>query len=109
MASNDAQETTNQEFLEGFGDYVNGEEKKADAGNTAPKDYRGEIVKDNYNDFNDKFYGNPDVMASNKSALHGTHVSGIIEKKKNRWRWTLTLLKPAWMLPNKLEFCWASG
>lgn len=78
MASNDAQETTNQEFLEGFGDYVNGEEKKADASNTAPKDYRGEIVKDNYSDFNDKFYGNPDVMASNKSALHGTHVSGII-------------------------------
>jgi subtilisin family serine protease len=78
MAGNDAMETTNQEFLEGFGDYVNGEEKKADAGNTPPKDYRGEIVKDNYDDFNDKFYGNPDVMASNKSALHGTHVSGII-------------------------------
>jgi subtilisin family serine protease len=78
MSGNDAMETTNQEFLEGFGDYVNGEEKKADAGNTAPKDYRGEIVKDNYSDFNDKFYGNPDVMASNKSALHGTHVSGII-------------------------------
>ena len=43
-----------------------------------PKDYRGDIVKDNYNDFSDKFYGNPDVMASNKGALHGTHVSGII-------------------------------
>ncbi len=78
MAGNDAMETTNQEFLEGFGDYVAGEEKKADAGNTPPKDYRGDIVKDNYNDFNDKFYGNPDVMASNKGALHGTHVSGII-------------------------------
>ena len=78
MAGNDAMETTNQEFLEGFGDYVSGEEKKADAGNTPPKDYRGDIVKDNYNDFSDKFYGNPDVMASNKGALHGTHVSGII-------------------------------
>jgi subtilisin family serine protease len=78
MAGNDAMETTNQEFLEGFGDYVNGEEKKADAGNTPPKNYRGDIVKDNYDDFNDKFYGNPDVMASNKGALHGTHVSGII-------------------------------
>ena len=32
MAGNDAMETTNQEFLEGFGDYVSGEEKKADAG-----------------------------------------------------------------------------
>ena len=78
MSGNDAMETTNEEFLEGFGDYVNGEEKKADAGNTPPKDYRGEIVKDNYDDFNDKFYGNPDVMAGNKGALHGTHVSGII-------------------------------
>ena len=78
MSGNDAMETTNQEFMEGFGDYVAGEEKKADAGNTPPKDYRGEIVKDNYDDFNDKFYGNPDVMASNKGALHGTHVSGII-------------------------------
>ncbi len=78
MSGNDALETTNQEFLEGFGDYVNGEEKKAEAANTPPEEYRGDIVKDNYSDFNDKFYGNPDVMASNKSAMHGTHVSGII-------------------------------
>jgi subtilisin family serine protease len=78
MSGNDALETSNQEFLEGFGDYVNGEEKKADAANTPPEEYRANIVKDNYNDFNDKFYGNPDVMASNKSAMHGTHVSGII-------------------------------
>ena len=78
MSGNDALETTNEEFLEGFGDYVNGEEKKAEAGNTPPTAYRANIVKDNYNDFNDKFYGNHDVMASNKGALHGTHVSGII-------------------------------
>jgi subtilisin family serine protease len=80
---NEAMETTNEEFLEGFGDYVNGEEKKAEAGNTPPKAYRAEIVKDNYNDFNDRFYGNNDVMASNKSALHGTHVSGIIGAARN--------------------------
>ena len=78
MSGNDALETTNEEFLEGFGDYVNGEEKKAEAANTPPENYRDNIVKDNYSDFNDKFYGNPDVMASNKSAMHGTHVSGII-------------------------------
>lgn len=78
MSGNDALDATNVEFLEGFGEYVDGEEKKADASNTAPKEYRNDIVKDNYDDFNDKFYGNPDVMASNKSALHGTHVSGII-------------------------------
>jgi cell wall-associated protease len=78
MSNNDALETTNVEFLEGFGDYVSGEEKKAEAGNTPPTAYRADIVKDNYSDFNDKFYGNSDVMASNKGALHGTHVAGII-------------------------------
>ena len=78
MAGNDALETSNQDFLEGFGDYVNGEEKKSEAVNTPPTNYRDDVVKDNYSDFNDKFYGNPDVMASNKSAMHGTHVSGII-------------------------------
>ncbi|MBI5858763.1 MAG: S8 family peptidase [Sphingobacteriales bacterium] len=84
MSQNGALETTNQEFLEGFGDYVNSEEKKAEAADTPPEEYRAKIVKDNYNDFNDKFYGNPDVMASNKSALHGTHVSGIIgAQRKN--------------------------
>lgn len=83
MSGNDALETTNEEFLEGFGDYVSGEEKKAEAGSTPPKTYRADVVKDNYADFNDKFYGNPNVMVSNKSALHGTHVSGIIAAVRN--------------------------
>ena len=78
MSNNDAMEATNEEFLEGFGDFISGEENKVEAANTPPKDYRTEIVKDNYSDFNDKFYGNNDVMASSKGALHGTHVSGII-------------------------------
>ncbi|HEX4878014.1 MAG TPA: S8 family serine peptidase, partial [Chitinophagaceae bacterium] len=78
MSGNDALETTNKDFLEGFGDYVSGEEKKAEAADTPPTPYRADVVKDNYSDFNDKFYGNNNVMVSNKSALHGTHVSGII-------------------------------
>lgn len=78
MSGNDALESTNKDFLEGFGDYVSGEEKKAQAAETAPTPYRADIVKDNYDDINDKFYGNNNVMVSNKSALHGTHVSGII-------------------------------
>jgi subtilisin family serine protease len=41
------------------------------------------VVKDNYKDFNDKFYGNGNVQVSNKSALHGTHVSGIIAASRN--------------------------
>lgn len=76
--ANDAMESTNTEFLEGFGEYVDSEMKKAEAGEKAPENYRGNIVKDNYSDLNDKFYGNNNVFVSNKSALHGTHVSGII-------------------------------
>lgn len=83
MSANDALETTNQDFLEGFGDYVSGQEKKSEAADTAPEPYRANIVKDNYSDINDKYYGNPDVMASNKSAMHGTHVSGIIGAVRN--------------------------
>jgi hypothetical protein len=71
---NDNEEITNQQIL----DQLEGDLTKMEASEVAPKKYRDEIVKDNYFDFNDRFYGNPDVMASNKSALHGTHVSGII-------------------------------
>lgn len=72
--ANDNEEITNQQIL----DQLEGDLNKMEAAEKAPKNYRDDIVKDNYNDFNDKFYGNPDVMASNKSALHGTHVAGII-------------------------------
>ena len=67
---------TNKDVLGEIGEYVAGEEKKADAKNNAPKNYRGDIVKDNENDINDRSYGNNDIMAS--TAKHGTHVSGII-------------------------------
>lgn len=75
---NNVMDGNNQDLLEGFDEYVSGEEKKAEAVETAPEDYRGEIVKDNYSDINDKYYGNNNVMASPKAALHGTHVCGII-------------------------------
>lgn len=92
MASNDAAESTNVEFLEGFGDYVASEEPEVS--NNPPTNYRADIVKDNYDDFNDKFYGNNDVMASNKSALHGTHVSGIIaaSRKNGIQAWMVSLI-----------------
>ena len=83
MSSNDALEATNKEFLEGFGEFVESEETKANAANTAPPAYRTDMVKDNYEDFNDRFYGNNNVMVSNKAALHGTHVSGIIAAARN--------------------------
>ncbi|MDQ3277081.1 MAG: S8 family peptidase, partial [Bacteroidota bacterium] len=67
---------TNKDVLTEIGDYVEGEQRKADAVNTPPRNYRGEIVKDNEADINDRFYGNNDIMAS--TPRHGTHVSGII-------------------------------
>lgn len=72
--ANDNDEITNQQIL----DQLEGDLNKMEASEIAPKNYRDDIVKDNYEDFNDKFYGNNNVMVSNKSALHGTHVSGII-------------------------------
>jgi subtilisin family serine protease len=77
--ANDNQEISNQQIL----DQLEGDLNKMQAAETAPKNYRDDIVKDNYSDLNDKFYGNPNVQVSNKSALHGTHVSGIIGASRN--------------------------
>ncbi len=70
MNNND--DITNVQILED----LRGQLRKADAADTPPEDFRGEIVKDNYDDFNDRYYGNPDVMTG--TPTHGTHVSGII-------------------------------
>ena len=68
---------TNEQILED----LQGEIRKMESAEKAPPDYRGNIVKDNYNDFNDRFYGNNDVMAG--TPFHGTHVSGIIAAARN--------------------------
>ena len=81
LRANEQMESTNKEFLEGFGDYVSGQERKAEAKEKAPRDYRGEITGDNENDINDRNYGNSDVMAS--TPFHGTHVAGIIGAMRN--------------------------
>ena len=74
---NNSNDITNQQIL----DNLRGEIRKAASATTPPKDFRGEIVQDNYDDINDRYYGNPDVMAGTPS--HGTHVSGIIGAVKN--------------------------
>lgn len=48
---------------------------------TAPPAYRADVVKDNYDDFNDKYYGNGNISAGD--VMHGTHVSGIIGAVRN--------------------------
>lgn len=44
-------------------------------------DYRDSIVGDNYANFNDRYYGNNNVMAGDHR--HGTHVAGIIGAVRN--------------------------
>jgi len=55
--------------------------RKGESGTTPPENYRGDIVKDNEDDINDRYYGNNDVMSGTPS--HGTHCSGIIAAVRN--------------------------
>lgn len=64
-------------------DELESEISKYETVDRAPQEYRNEIVQDNYNDINDRFYGNSNVMVSKSAALHGTHVSGIIGAIRN--------------------------
>lgn len=84
--ANNMMETTNKEFMEGFEEFLNAEERKAESKDKAPPAYRTDVVGDNENDINDRYYGNNNVMVSLKSAEHGTHVSGIIaaSRKNNK-------------------------
>jgi len=83
FSANNMMDDTNVSFLTGLNDYISGEEKKAEAAEKAPKNFRNDIVKDNYNDINDRYYGNNDIMAGAENSLHGTHVSGIIGAARN--------------------------
>ena len=81
MKPNNQLEATNKEFMEGFAEYVGGEEKKEESKNNAPKTYRADIVKDDETNLNDRNYGNNDIMAN--TPMHGTHCSGIIAAARN--------------------------
>ena len=83
FTANNAMDMTNESLLKEFNEYISSEEGKAEAAEKAPKDYRNEVVKDNYNDINDRFYGNNNLMVDLDGALHGTHVAGIIAAARN--------------------------
>jgi cell wall-associated protease len=72
---------TNTTFISEFTEQAESEEKKMEIRETAPKNYRGDIVKDDENDIKDSIYGNNDIMATDP--MHGTHVSGIIGAERN--------------------------
>jgi subtilisin family serine protease len=69
---NNTDDLTNKQIIE----ELEGDIRKADAADHAPKEYRKEIVQDDETNINDRFYGNADIMAA--TPMHGTHCSGII-------------------------------
>jgi subtilisin family serine protease len=73
----------NTNTLADLDEYVEGKKKAFESKDTPPFDYRADIVKDNYFDLSDRFYGNNDVMGPLNSAKHGTHVTGLIGAKRN--------------------------
>lgn len=81
MKANNTLEQTNKDFLEGFDQYLTGEERKKEQKSAPPKDFRKEIVKDDENNINDRYYGNKDIMAG--TPFHGTHCAGIIGAVRN--------------------------
>lgn len=71
----ESDETNTSTFFQ-LEEYIEQKKKGLAAKDSVPENVREEIVKDDYNDINDRFYGNNDVMGP--SPMHGTHVSGII-------------------------------
>ena len=84
MQANNMTDITNKDFMDGFKQYLDLEQDKADAKEKAPPAYRENIVKDNYSDFDDRYYGNGNLyVPNNLSSMHGTHVAGIIAAQRN--------------------------
>lgn len=74
-------EEKNTVLLSQLEEYIDGKKTAFESKEKAPRDYRAEIVGDNYFNLSDRFYGNGDVMGPNPD--HGTHVSGLIAAQRN--------------------------
>lgn len=74
-------EEKNTTILNELEDFVSSKKESLEARDVPPPDYREQVIKDNYYDISDKYYGNNDVMGPNP--MHGTHVSGIIAAQRN--------------------------
>ncbi|WP_300601108.1 S8 family peptidase [Niabella sp.] len=71
---NNSDDLTNKDLIE----VVERDVEKMNNRKRAPEPYRDEVVKDNYNDINDRYYGNNNLTVDDESAMHGTHVAGIV-------------------------------
>ncbi|MGB4844839.1 MAG: S8 family peptidase [Ferruginibacter sp.] len=84
MKANNMLDQNNDEFIGGlleYIDYIEGEIRKEESKNKPPVPYRKNIVGDDENNFNDRGYGNNDIMAD--FSMHGTHCAGIIGAVRN--------------------------
>lgn len=74
-------DTKNTALIEELDNFIESKKAAIAAKDSVPKDVRKLTIKDDYNNINDKFYGNADVMGG--GPMHGTHVSGIIAAQRN--------------------------
>ncbi|HEY6503430.1 MAG TPA: S8 family serine peptidase [Chitinophagaceae bacterium] len=68
-------------FIQELSDYKGQLDAKLNRKLIAPEEWRGALVKDNYTDINDRFYGNNNLKAG--SGDHGTSVAGAIAAVRN--------------------------
>ena len=62
-------------IIEDLNEYISGKDQSAVSIDTSPEDLRKKITQDQYENFNDRFYGNNNITGPN--AKHGTHVAGL--------------------------------
>ena len=85
-------ESTYPEIMSDLEEYVEGKEKAANAKMNPPSPIREDIIKDQYENFADKYYGNNDITGPN--AKHGTHVAGLVASVPDS-SWNVFKLYPA--------------
>lgn len=78
MKANSMLDMKNTDFLAGAKSEIEGMIRKAEAKDKAPEAYRATAVGDDESNWEDKKYGNNNLMVSKDGSMHGTHVSGII-------------------------------
>ncbi|HSC55218.1 MAG TPA: S8 family serine peptidase [Phnomibacter sp.] len=74
-------EKTNVEFMDELNEFIEQTDDLVNLRNKPAPNYRQLITQDDENNWNTRNYGNADVMGA--SALHGTHVAGIIGGVRN--------------------------
>jgi subtilisin family serine protease len=85
-------ETGYKELIGDLKEYIEGKDKAANAKSVPPEPIRATIIKDQYENLNDRYYGNNDITGPN--AKHGTHVAGLVASIPDS-NWKVNALYPA--------------